>query len=155
MHEITRYHDISCGHRVAGHESKCSYLHGHNYRFVFALQSNYAGLKNGVELDRVGRVVDFSVVKDTLCAWLESNWDHRFLIWEEDPFYLTLRDTEDLTLLTSVVRVPFNPTAENIAEYIVETVAPQVLAEYGVYVSACTVWETRKCSATYRIDGEK
>lgn len=31
----TRYHDISCGHRVANHESKCAHLHGHNYRITF------------------------------------------------------------------------------------------------------------------------
>lgn len=32
--EKTAYHDISCGHRVYGHESKCAHLHGHNYRIT-------------------------------------------------------------------------------------------------------------------------
>jgi 6-pyruvoyl-tetrahydropterin synthase len=34
---------------------------------------------------RVGRVIDFSVIKTLLCDWLEDNWDHRFLLWEQDP----------------------------------------------------------------------
>ena len=33
-----RYHDISCGHRVVGHESKCAFLHGHNYRDVVMVE---------------------------------------------------------------------------------------------------------------------
>ena len=35
MITVERYHDISMGHRVVGHESKCRHLHGHNYRIHF------------------------------------------------------------------------------------------------------------------------
>ena len=42
----TRYHDISCGHRVANHESKCAHLHGHNYRITFECAAE--------ELDNIG-----------------------------------------------------------------------------------------------------
>jgi 6-pyruvoyltetrahydropterin/6-carboxytetrahydropterin synthase len=35
MITANRYHDISCGHRVVGHEGKCRHLHGHNYRIHF------------------------------------------------------------------------------------------------------------------------
>ena len=31
MITVTCWHEISCGHRVAGHESKGANLHGHNY----------------------------------------------------------------------------------------------------------------------------
>ena len=95
----TRYHDISCGHRVANHESKCAHLHGHNYRITFECAAE--------ELDNIGRVLDFSVIKSTLCEWLEANWDHHFLIWSEDP----IKDA--LTAIDStVVVVPFNPTRQ-------------------------------------------
>ena len=53
-----RYHDISCGHRVVGHEGKCKNLHGHNYRFHFSIEAN--------TLDNVGRVIDFSIIKQVL-----------------------------------------------------------------------------------------
>jgi 6-pyruvoyltetrahydropterin/6-carboxytetrahydropterin synthase len=39
----SRYHDISCGHRVYGHESKCAHLHGHNYRVHFDLRKRRIG----------------------------------------------------------------------------------------------------------------
>lgn len=130
-----RYHDISCGHRVYGHESKCAYLHGHNYRVTFTI--------NG-ELDELGRVLDFSVIKKKLCYWLEENYDHRFLVWEHDPDANKLKEID-----TKVVLVPFNPTAENIAKHLVEVVAPIALEGTGTRLIKCKVEETRKCSATY------
>src|SRR5690606_13966706 len=100
-----RYHDISCGHRVVGHEGKCRFLHGHNYRIHFTVAAD--------QLDEIGRVVAFSVIKTQLCAWLEEHFDHKFLIWADDDLLLPLQEiTGD-----SVVIVAFNPTGENIARY--------------------------------------
>jgi len=133
---VERYHDISCGHRVVGHESKCKFLHGHNYRFHFIIE--------GEQLDDVGRVLDFRIIKDVLCQWLEDNFDHKFLMWEEDPYLPALQQLSP----QSMVVVPFNPTAENIAMYMVNTVAPRLLAPYGCRLEGCRIDETRKCSVT-------
>ncbi len=131
-----RYHDISCGHRVVGHESKCAHLHGHNYRIHFHVASS--------RLDDVGRVIDFSIIKSILCQWLEDNWDHKMLIWEKDPMLDGLLDLDS----QGVQVVSFNPTAENIAHHLVEKVAPVLLPEFVTLVK-CTIEETRKCSVTY------
>lgn len=148
-----RYHDISCGHRVVGHENKCAHLHGHNYRFHFTCIAE--------DLDSVGRVVDFSVIKSQLCQWLEDNWDHKFLAWENDSMLkaLSLERNEyssgvfysnDAVLFSeSFVFVPFNPTAENMAQYMVEVVGPEQLAGTGAKLVSCTVEETAKCSASF------
>jgi 6-pyruvoyltetrahydropterin/6-carboxytetrahydropterin synthase len=157
MHMIERYHDFSCGHRVCNHESKCAHLHGHNYRVTFSVvpapkrtgRSFIGRRAKDLELDHIGRVVDFSVVKTKLCQWLEDNWDHKFLIWEQDPQALNLRLLDQ----HGVVPVPFNPTAENMAQYLVEVVGPAQLAELDVMLVACKVEETRKCSATYTVGG--
>lgn len=141
MTTAQRYHDISVGHRVVGHEGKCKYLHGHNYRIHFVVKSN------NDELDSVGRVIDFSVIKSKLCQWLEDNWDHKFLMWEKDPIL------EHMPLVTrsGICVVPFNPTAENIAEYLVIEKAPILLKGTGCTLIECIVEETRKCSATYKL----
>lgn len=146
MFRVTRYHDISVGHRVAGHENRCARLHGHNLRIHFTCE---AADKYGITgpLDSVGRVIDFAVIKSTLCQWLEDHWDHRFLIWEHDPLRLRLVDL-DVAIGGSFVMVPFNPTAENIARHLVEVVGPEQLTG-EVRLVECTVEETRKCSATY------
>jgi 6-pyruvoyltetrahydropterin/6-carboxytetrahydropterin synthase len=52
--------------------------------------------------------MDFSVIKDKLCMFLEDHWDHKFLIYQEDPWGQDLR-----ALDPTVVTLPFNPTAEN------------------------------------------
>ena len=134
-----RYHDISCGHRVFGHENKCAHLHGHNYRFYFTVAAP--------ELDNVGRVLDFSVIKERLCEWLEINYDHKFLMWEQDPILPHLKPLNP----GGVVAVPFNPTAENIARHMVDVIGPKALKNTGCVLIKCRVEETRKCSASYEI----
>lgn len=135
----TRYHDISCGHRVYGHESRCAHLHGHNYRVWFTCR----GVATTSGLDEVGRVLDFSAIKEKLCMWLEREWDHKFLIYDKDPKALALKQLDQ-----TVVVVPFNPTAENMADYLLNHVGPKQLADTDVDVIKVVVEETRKCSAT-------
>ena len=142
MYEVERYHDISCGHRVHGHESKCAHLHGHNYRIFFTVQAD------NKQLDMIGRVLDFSVIKSRLCEWLEKWWDHKMLIWVDDPMLDDLLDIDP----EGVVPVEFNPTAENMAEHLVTVVGPKELEGTGCILVACRIEETRKCSATYKAD---
>lgn len=134
--QAKRYHDISCGHRVFQHESKCAHLHGHNYRVHFTCEAE--------ELDNIGRVIDFSDMKSRLCVWLEDHWDHKTLIWENDPWAKVLPEIDP-----TIVIVPFNPTAENIAQHLVEVIGPQQLAGTGIKLIHCDVEETRKCSASF------
>lgn len=139
MITASRYHDFSAGHRVYGHESKCAHLHGHNYRVHFTCLAP--------DLDSVGRVIDFSVIKDKLCDWVEVEWDHRFLVWQEDPF------SNDLPLLDDeVVVLPFNPTAENMAKFLLNIIGPKQLEGTDVTLVKVVVEETRKCLATASID---
>lgn len=136
-HSAIRYHDISCGHRVYQHESKCAHLHGHNYRVHFRCESD--------DLDSVGRVIDFSEIKSRLCMWLEDQWDHKMLIWNEDPWAQGLIDIDP-----TVVIVLFNPTAENLSQYLVEVIGPQQLSGTGIRLTQVVIEETRKCSVEYR-----
>ncbi len=143
-----RYHDISCGHRVHNQGSKCEDLHGHNYRIHFTCAADTGSL------DGVGRVIDFSDMKSRLCMWLEDNWDHKFLAWTEDPVMRTVARAvetfgEELQVLGSLVWVDFNPTAENMAQHLVEVVGPAQLAGTGIRLTHVRVDETRKCSATF------
>jgi 6-pyruvoyltetrahydropterin/6-carboxytetrahydropterin synthase len=135
--EITREHEIAAGHRVFGHESKCAHLHGHNYRFELTCSAP--------ELDHLGRVTDFAVLKTTLCAWLEREWDHRTLLWSHDHLALELKLIDP----AAVVVVEFNPTAENIAAHLVNVVGPALFRGTAVTLVRVRVWETSKCSAVY------
>jgi 6-pyruvoyltetrahydropterin/6-carboxytetrahydropterin synthase len=112
-------------------------MHGHNYRFHFTVVAK--------ELDKIGRVIDFSVIKSHLAMWLEENWDHKFLLWENDPLWLKFKGAEE----NGCIPVKFNPTAENMAKYFVETLAPTLLLGTGATLVKLKIEETRKCSAIY------
>lgn len=154
-----RYHDISCGHRVVGHEGKCRFLHGHNYRVHFSVVAE--------ELDKVGRVMDFTCIKEKLCMWLETEWDHKFLVWDQDPELVRLSalvetwdpsttapntpGSVEILFQDSFVWVPFNPTAENMAQYLLDYVGPTALYGTGVRLQGVRIEETRKCSVNATI----
>lgn len=135
-----RYHDISMGHRVYQHEGKCKSFHGHNYRIHFIVEG---------KIDEVGRVLDFSVIKEKLCMWLEENWDHKFILYGRDEI---LNEVIPLCFMESLVVEPFNPTAENMAKYLVEEIGPKQLIGTHTQLVGVRIEETRKCSASYFLE---
>lgn len=136
---VTRFHDISVGHTVCGHEGKCRHLHGHNYRIHFTVEP-----EDG--LDDLGRVLDFSVIKSLLCEWLENTWDHHFLVFAED-----IRADDLLKIDSTTVVCDFNPTAENMGAYLLNEIGPMLLDGTGCKLIAVKIEETYKCSAEVKI----
>lgn len=133
--KAVREHEICAGHRVVGQGGKCENLHGHGYVFTFACEGR---------VNEVGMVIDFGVIKSTLCQWLEDSWDHKMILWLEDPMLHAVYNADP----TGVVSVPFNPTAENMAQYLLEEIGPLLLADSNITLAAVKVQETRKCCAT-------
>lgn len=134
------------GHRLLGHEGRCAFLHGHNYRVDVEVEA----IAGGSEVDAVGRVVDFSLIKRRLLGWLDEHWDHTFILWEEDATALAaVRQAEP----TKYFLLPWNPTAENMARYLLEVVAPHVLEDLGVVARRVAVWETDEACAIATLSG--
>lgn len=136
-----RTHEFCSGHRVCGHEGQCARLHGHGYVAEF-----HAVAENG-QLDHLGRVIDFAAIKSRLCQWLESNWDHKFLMWESDPLLEALHAVDG----ESLVYLPFNPTAENLARHLLWVIGPQQLRGTGIRLTKVVVHETGKCYAVAEV----
>jgi 6-pyruvoyltetrahydropterin/6-carboxytetrahydropterin synthase len=139
---IKRQFTFDAGHRVYQHESKCKNLHGHTYRMIVYLARDVD------KLDSLGRVIDFSVVKERLGAWIEAHWDHGFIVANDDR--------ESAKALSCIPRqkvyiLPDNPTAENMANHILMHIAPSVLDDYPVKVIQVDLWETPNCCATVKL----
>lgn len=130
---VRRLH-FCAGHSVTGHESKCAHLHGHNYIVFVEAEAP--------ELDRQGRIVDFSVLKQKIGTWIDEHWDHKFLLWDNDPRIKTLMQVEPALVLLHRI-----PTAENLAAILLENVCPMLLRDSSVRVTKVTVWETENCYA--------
>lgn len=138
---ITRRLTFCAGHRVHGHETKCRHPHGHNYVVLLTV-------KPRTTLDVLGRVVDFSVLKSKLGTWLDQNWDHAFIYFEQD---LEMLEIYTQRPQWKNYALPLNPTAENMAAYLLETICPMLFAGDAIVVTSVVVHETENCYAEVSI----
>ena len=136
----TRRIQFCSGHRVHQHESKCAHLHGHNYvAFITA---------RAPSLDRIGRIVDFSVLKERVGGWIDDNWDHGFILYSHDfeaieaVASVSQGDTKQKLYLMDA-----NPTAENMAEHLLRNVCPILFKDTPIEVQHVRLWETENCYA--------
>lgn len=141
MITVDRYHDFSFGHRVLG-LGKCEQLHGHNARVTFKVQIyNERKLVDG-QID-----FEFKHLKQGLCQWLEDNWDHKMLLWEDDPIVPALKE-----LVPGVVALPFHPSTEAMASFLLRLGPQYIPHDQGQLVSV-HFEETRKCGVTATLHG--
>jgi 6-pyruvoyltetrahydropterin/6-carboxytetrahydropterin synthase len=121
--EVMIERNFSSAHQLRGYKGKCENLHGHNYKIEI-----YA---RGRELNDIGLLIDFVDLKraaDQVVKYL----DHRN-INELPPFDVEL-----------------NPSAENLAKFILDWVAARVGDErVEVYKVRC--YETPTSIATYQV----
>lgn len=137
----TRIFGIDVGHRVMRHESKCAHVHGHRYGIEVTCSSP--------QLDSVGRVVDFSVVKELVGQWLDHNLDHGYAHHPDDPVGQFLADNGNKTY--AMPAEYGEPTAENIAQLVGHT-AGRLLAAHSISVVHVRVYETPNCWADWRLE---
>ncbi|MFW5872193.1 MAG: 6-pyruvoyl trahydropterin synthase family protein, partial [bacterium] len=77
MESCVRKIHFCYGHRVVKHENKCANLHGHNgVVWIHATPTK--------QKDQVGRIIDFSVLKQKVGGWIDEHWDHTMILWEQD-----------------------------------------------------------------------
>ncbi len=116
MYSIKIEGSFSSAHNLRGYKGKCEALHGHNWKVEVTVVSN--------QLDKAGMLLDFKNLKMKLNAALEE-LDHQYL--NKIPYFEKV-----------------NPTSENIAKYIYESLKIKVNG-----LNSVTVWESDNSSATY------
>jgi 6-pyruvoyltetrahydropterin/6-carboxytetrahydropterin synthase len=121
MYEVIVEQPFSAAHFLKDYPGKCAQIHGHNYRVQITVE--------GEELNELGMVVEFEVIKQALKPWIDR-FDHGFL--NEIPPFDVLQ-----------------PSAENLAKFFHDEVA-RALDGTSARVSYVRLFETEKCSAGYR-----
>lgn len=124
------------GHRVWKHEHRCAHLHGHNYVAFFHATAD--------QLDDLGRVIDFGVLKERLGGWIDQHWDHGFICHKDDVEVLKAMSAVPGQ---KVFALDDNPTAENMARFLLHVVGPRQLAGTAVRLVRVVLWETENCYA--------
>ncbi|HNW39873.1 MAG TPA: 6-carboxytetrahydropterin synthase QueD [Candidatus Omnitrophota bacterium] len=116
MYSLKVQGTFSSAHNLRGYKGKCEDLHGHNWLVEIIVKS--------AELDDIGMVLDFKLLKKKLNACLEE-MDHQYL--------------NKLDYFKKI-----NPTSENIAKYIYKQLKTRI-----PLLSCVTVWENSSSSANY------
>lgn len=130
MYTITQKFSFCYGHRLMGHPGKCRHVHGHTATAEVLLQ--FSALQDN------GMAMDFFEIKSRLGVWIDAELDHRLLLHERDPLCAVLEAEGEL-----FHKVPFHPTAENIAQAIYDAAK-----KMGLPVRSVTLWESDKSAAT-------
>lgn len=145
MITVTKRHTFSAAHRLYDYNGKCEHLHGHNYKIEITITND--------SLDELGMILDFAAVKDLLLTKLDALWDHKTLLFSKDPLS---KELPNLLQDNSVCTVPFNPTAENMAQYLGEIFFPKLLKEAkcqpSLRITAVAVFETENNFASWVCD---
>ncbi|MDD4203114.1 MAG: 6-carboxytetrahydropterin synthase QueD [Candidatus Omnitrophica bacterium] len=116
MYTVKIISDFNGAHNLRGYEGACENLHGHNWKVEAFVGSE--------TLDNLGMVVDFKVVKKFLFEILDK-LDHTYL--------------NELSPFTEI-----NPTSENIAKYIFDSLSQKIKN-----LKKINVWETDTSCASY------
>ena len=133
---IMRRVRFCAGHRLLGHGGKCAHFHGHNYIAEFYVTAD--------AVDDIGRVVDFAELKRVLKGWIDEHWDHGFVLFKDDKNGIAAASVVEPS---RYYLLPTNPTAENMAIYLLQEICPGLLEPLGVRAIKVVVWESEESCA--------
>lgn len=139
----TRLLHWDAAHRIVRHESKCASLHGHRYTAEITCTSD--------DLDTVGRVVDFGVIKERVGQWIDAHWDHTTLVALNDADLIRFLQQEAQRGRKPCYIMRGEPTAENIALELLR-VASELLDDSRLRVIKVRVYETPNAYADAHAD---
>jgi len=105
-YKVTKKIEFDYGHRVPFHQSKCFNTHGHRGVVEVTLEGKLVDIHGDNDF---GMVMDFSRIKEAMLICIHDVYDHKFLLWKDDPLFEKYKD------LPGVVVIDFVPTAENLA----------------------------------------
>jgi 6-pyruvoyltetrahydropterin/6-carboxytetrahydropterin synthase len=167
---VSRRIEIDAGHRIMTHGSKCRHLHGHRYG-VEAVCEAASLHPDGEQTDMV---VDFGFLKEEMLAVIDEPCDHGFIAALADRELLAMfapagteaaflagldrqvadqgwATTTATRLGTKLTVVPFQPTAECLAQHWFQRLQGPVAARSGgtARLVCVRVWETPNCVAEY------
>ena len=126
---------FDAGHRLLRYGGKCESPHGHTFKAEIMLTSE--------KLDEMGFVMDFVELRGKIGKWVDENWDHAFLINNQDQELLSaLNSVKEKKIF---VFHSMNPTAEVMAKYLYDYCHEL----YGEMVSEVRIWESPNQYAEY------
>jgi len=132
---VTKKFKIQAAHFLPDYKGKCAHMHGHQWDISISVSG---------PINSEGFVIDFSDLKRLIVTPLEDMFDHKILN-DCCPFKPMEKGDDKYWRQVS-------PTAENLAEFILEFSVVQLAKYLDLWVSEVSVAETEDNIATVRQD---
>lgn len=115
---VTKKFTIDMAHALYGYDGPCKNIHGHTYHLAVTLAGTPIRDTGDVKL---GMVMDFGDLKLQVKRYILDHFDHALILNEAAPYAAPgLLDTE----FEKVLRVPYQPTCENLLLHFVSLLQP-------------------------------
>jgi 6-pyruvoyltetrahydropterin/6-carboxytetrahydropterin synthase len=114
----------------------CNALHGHFYRVDFTFEAKK--LNDGI-------VIEFESTERIIRKWFAENWDHNIILHKSDK---KLGEAISKITKQKIFYLDFNPTAENLGQYLMQEVCPKLFKKSGAVCTKIHMQETPNYSAT-------
>jgi 6-pyruvoyltetrahydropterin/6-carboxytetrahydropterin synthase len=121
MYQLMIETSFASAHQLRGYKGKCENLHGHNWKVQVSVKAE--------KLNDIDIAIDFHDLKK-ITNNVVSSLDHKYL---NDIFPFTEK----------------NPSSENVARWIFESLKEKLSSYGNIKISTVTVWESETASATY------
>jgi 6-pyruvoyltetrahydropterin/6-carboxytetrahydropterin synthase len=124
MYEVMIETSFASAHQLRAYNGKCENLHGHNWRVQVYVSAQ--------QLNSIDLAIDFHDLK-RLTSEVVNQLDHK-----------------ELNRIFPFTEI--NPSSENIAKWIFDSLKKRLVEFKNVSLSAVTVWESDTASVTYTED---
>lgn len=106
---LTKKFSFEMAHALDGYEGKCAHLHGHSYHLEVTVEATQLGPD--------GMGFDFHSLKQIVQKEVVDRFDHALVLSADSTLLPESR-------LANLVRLPFNPTTENLLLHFADLLKP-------------------------------
>lgn len=134
--------EFPAGHRLMNYNGKCKNLHGHSFVAEVCLGAD--------QLDGMGLVIDFTDVGRFLKTWIDQNWDHAFIVNNDDKKlleFLLVNNLKVYALRTG--EDGENPSVENLSKHMYKILYEEYSSHPGLIIEYVDIWESSSSYARF------
>ena len=136
MTTVTKTVKFDAAHILTNHQGLCKNLHGHTYRVDVSVVGD----------ESRDMVIDFKELKTLATEVICERFDHAFIYNTASAGECEIATVVEKNGMRTVA-IPFRSTAENLAKYFYELLAPRIAAPSQI--ASVRVWETADSCAEY------
>ena len=126
---VTKQFHFEMAHALLNYDGPCKNIHGHSYQLTVTVKGK---VKNNTSDSDEGMVVDFGVIKKVVKDLVVDVYDHALVLNEKANI-----DTSQFQFMNKLIRVPFQPTCENMLVYfatLLKNKLPQDISLHSLFL---------------------